>query len=491
MLWNNVSQGSRLPLKRFIQVTRLSNTVKKQVKYASVYQYAAIHSSIDVKNSDKDSNQHLKAAYTVRPTGFWMDKILQHESKKPVTSPSKPRKLIYKTMKDSYIEEYLPFKSSPALLDDYIFSDGRIRTGKLLEDLDALAGAIAYKHIDNDDPEASPVTIVTASVDRLDLFLPEAGIENYKLSGHVTCVGNSSMEIAIKAETIPEGEYDSSTKNPVNIPENLGMLKKNTVLATRFTMVAIDSITQKPVKINPLRLTTPAEERLFELAQANKKRKKRATETSLTRLPPTPEERLDIHDIYLQYSQYTNGTNDDAFVKSQSSDEMQPLPDNLVWMRDTKIESNFLMQPQDRNIHNNIFGGYLMRRAYELAYSNASLFMKSTSPNLLSMDEVTFRKPVHVGTLLNLKSGIVLSEGYPHRSVQVRVIAEVISIEKGTRETTNIFHFTLATSDECIKLRRILPRTYAETMLWLDAKRRRFQGIHARHAMLEAGIKQN
>lgn len=29
--------------------------------------------------------------------------------------------------------EYLPFKSSPALLDDYITVDGRIRTGKLLE----------------------------------------------------------------------------------------------------------------------------------------------------------------------------------------------------------------------------------------------------------------------------------------------------------------------------------------------------------------------
>jgi acyl-coenzyme A thioesterase 9 len=60
--------------------------------------------------------------------------------------------------------------------------------------LDALAGAIAYKHIGNGDPDASPVTIVTASVDRLDLYLPKANIVDYKLSGHVTYVGNSSME---------------------------------------------------------------------------------------------------------------------------------------------------------------------------------------------------------------------------------------------------------------------------------------------------------
>lgn len=64
----------------------------------------------------------------------------------------------------------------------------------MLLDLDALAGAIAYKHIDNGDPNAPPVTVVTASVDRLDLFLPEAGIEDYKLSGHVSYVGSSSME---------------------------------------------------------------------------------------------------------------------------------------------------------------------------------------------------------------------------------------------------------------------------------------------------------
>jgi acyl-coenzyme A thioesterase 9 len=61
-------------------------------------------------------------------------------------------------------------------------------------DLDALAGAIAYKHIDNGDPKAAPLTVVTASVDRFDLFLPEAGTVNYKLSGHVTYVGSSSME---------------------------------------------------------------------------------------------------------------------------------------------------------------------------------------------------------------------------------------------------------------------------------------------------------
>jgi acyl-coenzyme A thioesterase 9 len=83
--------------------------------------------------------------------------------------------------------------------------------------------------------------------------------------------------------------------------------------------------------------------------------------------------------------------------------------------------------------------------------------------------------------LFVLLLAVVLSEGYPHSSVQVRVVAEVIDFEKNTREMTNIFHFTLQTDDRKLKLRQILPKTYEETMLWLDAKRRRTHGIHARN----------
>jgi hypothetical protein len=36
-------------------------------------------------------------------------------------------------MADSYMEQYLPLKTSPQLLDEYIFFDGRIRLGKILE----------------------------------------------------------------------------------------------------------------------------------------------------------------------------------------------------------------------------------------------------------------------------------------------------------------------------------------------------------------------
>ena len=48
-------------------------------------------------------------------------------------------------------------------------SDGRGRFGLLLEDLDALAGNVAFAHCDDGDPDTPPPLLVTASVDRLVL----------------------------------------------------------------------------------------------------------------------------------------------------------------------------------------------------------------------------------------------------------------------------------------------------------------------------------
>ncbi|KAI8339003.1 acyl-CoA hydrolase [Chlamydoabsidia padenii] len=435
-----------------------------------------------------EHNESPSKVYTVRPVSFWMDKIIHHENKKNTTKkPTKERVLIEKTMAESHMDFYLPFKSSPELLEEYIFVDGRIRTGKLLEDLDALAGAIAYKHIDNNDPDASPVTIVTASVDRLDLFLPKA-VENYRLSGNVTYVGNSSMEIFIKGEIVSETAAANENKDDIDIARN-SYLNANTVLATRFTMVAVDSCSHKPVKINPLRTTSPAEERLRDVAKMNKRRKKKESESSLARQAPTAQESLEMHDMFLESSQYvynnTNNRDGDDFASTLSPDERRPLPDDCVWMSDTRRDTLILCHAQFRNVHNNIFGGFIMKKALELSFATASTFLRSKAPIVLSMDGVTFRKPVFVGSLLSMKAGIVYAPGYPHRSIQVRVVAAVIDIEKNTKETTNVFYFTLSCTDDHIKVPRVLPRTYAEIMLWLDGRRRRIHGMHARQLLLE------
>jgi acyl-coenzyme A thioesterase 9 len=71
----------------------------------------------------------------------------------------------------------LPFASDPAVLEQYTNARGGIRTGKLMEDLDSLAGGVAYKHLM--EPGVTQLKggtnergfyVVTASVERCVLI---------------------------------------------------------------------------------------------------------------------------------------------------------------------------------------------------------------------------------------------------------------------------------------------------------------------------------
>ena len=62
-----------------------------------------------------------------------------------------------------------------------------------MEDLDSLAGNIAFQHCDDADRNTRPQLLVTASVDRVRLLRPLALSEDLVLSGAVAWVGRSSM----------------------------------------------------------------------------------------------------------------------------------------------------------------------------------------------------------------------------------------------------------------------------------------------------------
>lgn len=79
-----------------------------------------------------------------------------------------------------------------------------------MEDLDALAASIAFSHCDQSDSTKAPITVVTAAVDRIDLLNNLRTDLDLKLSGHVTYVGSSSMEVTLRVEC--DG-YPSSTEH--------------------------------------------------------------------------------------------------------------------------------------------------------------------------------------------------------------------------------------------------------------------------------------
>ncbi|KAF9200271.1 hypothetical protein BGZ49_009529 [Haplosporangium sp. Z 27] len=340
--------------------------------------------------------------FTVRPITSWIDKLAQSHgspaSVSSLTDPNKkyePRALVLKTMQDSYTEIILPFGKDKALLEEYINFGGHVRHGKIMEDLDALAGAIAYKHCYDGKPNSRPIIIVTAAVDRID-FLRPFGVRDLRLSGHVTYAGFSSLEVFMKMEEISDKDE-----------------KAETILAARFTTVARYADTNKAAQVNPLRLQNDAEKKLFQASEDHKTRKRLASESALTKRPPTEDERFLIHDLYLEYSKY--------------DDPKAEKPD-FEWMSDTKMSSIQIMQPQDHS---------------QIIYSETG------------------------------KAG----EGKNQHCLQVRVKADVLDIEKNTRETTNYFWFTFKDPQHGQRTTpKVMPRTYAESMLYIEGMRRRNEG---------------
>ena len=49
-------------------------------------------------------------------------------------------------------------------------------------------------------------------------------------------------------------------------------------------------------------------------------------------------------------------------------------PENTVWFEDAKWKNLIVCQPEHRNRFNKIFGGFIMRQAFELAWANTYTF---------------------------------------------------------------------------------------------------------------------
>jgi acyl-coenzyme A thioesterase 9 len=153
-------------------------------------------------------------------------------------------------------------------------------------------------------------------------------------------------------------------------------------------------------------------------------------------------------------------------------------PSNVIPMENTVLNSAMVMQPQNRNRHNfMIFGGYLLKKAFELAFCCAASFSHSR-PTFVSLDPSTFENPVPVGSVLYLRAAVsytdppALSQEERREKgftkVQVRVESKVRDVEHGTRKSTGVFDYTFLVPKNI----QVMPKTYGEFMIWIDARRR-------------------
>ena len=160
-------------------------------------------------------------------------------------------------------------------------------------------------------------------------------------------------------------------------------------------------------------------------------------------------------------------------------------PDNVFYMDNTRIHSSQIMQPQYRNRHNfMIFGGFLLKQTFELAFCCAASFSHSR-PTFFSLDPSTFDNPVPVGSVLYLTATVAytdpplvdinneskVTDGLKiskYTKVQIRVDSKVRNIEHGDTKPTGQFNYTFLVEKDV----KVMPRTYSEFMIWIDARRR-------------------
>ncbi|KAI5456093.1 HotDog domain-containing protein [Mariannaea sp. PMI_226] len=375
------------------------------------------------------------------------------ENPSPKDETSKERDMSPKKMSDSYHRVILPLGQDPWLSDTYINSSGHIRLGTVFMDLDALSGIIVYKHT------GPGVTTVTAAVDRITIAHPLTEICDLEYSGRVTyATGRSSVEITCNVARAPREGQPSR-------PEDI-------LLTCTFTMVALDPITRKPTAVPKLICSSPEEEAFFKAGEAKSLAKKKSLQMSLMEQEPDDLEAALIHKIWLKQVEY--------------HDPSKPLrqASNVVAMAKTQLSTAAIMQPQYRNRHQTmIFGGYHIKQTFELAFCCAASFAHAR-PTFISADPCTFRNPVPVGSVLYLTATVAYTDPplidddgswpaqkdpeNPMTRVHVRVDSKVRDIEHGYAKPTGQFNYTFSVPKDV----KVLPHTYQEFMMFVDARRR-------------------
>ncbi|XP_023743393.1 acyl-coenzyme A thioesterase 2, chloroplastic [Lactuca sativa] len=351
--------------------------------------------------------------------------------------------LLTKTPAQSRTTILYNFSTDYILREQYRDPWNEVRIGKLLEDLDALAGTISVKHCSDEDSMTRPLLLVTASVDKMVLKKTISVDGDLKMGGSVVWVGRSSIEVQLEVTQL---SIDST------------VITETVALSANFIFVARDSKTGKAAPVNRLSPQTETEKSLYKEADARnvmrklKKGEKKGIENG-------EQNRLDS-----------------LLAEGRIFCDMPALANrDAILLRDTRLENSLMCQPQQRNIHGRIFGGFLMHRAFELAFSTAYTFA-GLMPYFLEVDHVDFLRPVDVGDFLRFKSCVLYTE-FEHAEkplINVEVVAHVTRPELRSSEVSNTFYFTFTVrpeakaNDDKFRIRKVVPATEEEARRILE-----------------------
>lgn len=324
----------------------------------------------------------------------------------------------------------LPLGSDPTLRHRFMVVDepirGNLRFGLLLELLDKTAEEIANSYVRRTAPDAR---VVTAAIDTIVLRSPIDVTRDLIFHARINYVGKTSMEVGIRLD---------QPGTPVNH-----------VASCYFTMVARTQEEEpKSVELPALEYGDDLEKERAEKAVTSRDDYRRERAAAME--PPSQEEfellaRLHREQERPGFSGFRAG--------------------NLV------TESWERMYPEQENVPKTIFGGYLIRRAYEISDICAELVAPDRTV-LAAVNRINFFHPVRLGDKLHFTSRVVYTE---ESMVCVEAGIERISRDRTSKALSNSCLFTFVNVDREMNHRPIppiYPVTYAEDARYLEAARR-------------------
>lgn len=338
----------------------------------------------------------------------------------------------------------LPLGSDSALRRRFMVVDedirGNFRFGLLLEELDIMAEQTALAYVRLFHPEGR---VVTAAIDNIVVRHVVDVSRDIVLHARINHVGRSSLEIGIRVE------------HPATVTSEL-----QHIASCYITMVARGGAgAGESLPLPPLEYVSDEEKSRATKVVAARDEYRQQQASLLS--PPSREE----------YEML------DAMHRAQEEPGFAGLAcSRLVaeaWER---------MYPEQEYVPQRIFGGYLMRRAYELSGICSELVAPDRSI-IAAVNRINFFHPVRLGDKLHFTSRVV----YTNESfVCVEAGIERISRDRTTKALSNSCLFTFVNVDSELKHRPVPPiytATYREDARYLEAFRS-YQSLSGHYHMI-------
>jgi len=332
--------------------------------------------------------------------------------------------------RDTVFYKTLALGSDPALRRRYMVVDaplpGNIRFGLLLEILDKVAEEAALNYVNQFHPQAR---VVTAAIDNIVIRQAIDVSRDLTFAATINHIGRSSLEIGIRVE------------QPGETTEHIA--------SCYFTMVARSGYGENvtSVTLPPIDYVEPIERRRAGKALA--RREEYRHQQAALREPPSRSEWEML--TALHQAQDEPGFNS-LLCQSLITD---------AWER---------TYPEQENVPFTIFGGYLIRRAFELS----SICSELVAPNrsiIAGVNRINFFHPVRMGDKLHFTSRVVYTD---NSFICVEAGIERISRDRTAKALSNSCLFTFANVDGDLvhhPVPTVHPTTYAEDARYLAAHR--------------------